>query len=112
MRDARRSPIAGVGIDRHHPACGKLELIVEPRTFALQGEAHGFEIVDQRDLPRPVAGFDRAGPRRQPAQAAQQEFACVGSPCMSRWVGHRYLIDETRVSNILFTVVITCDAAE
>ncbi len=80
----------------------------QPLAFKLDAALHGLDVIDQRQDSGAIAcEIRRLGLRHEASQLQDQRLAFAGSG-----VSHDYLMLEMRVSNILFTVVMTCDAAE
>jgi hypothetical protein len=106
--DRLRAPC--IGADRRDPDRRSPQVIVQSRAFVQQATSQRIDVVDQGYDPGPIVHVDGFGVDRQTVQPAQQLLCANGA--VARDVSHGYLIAEIRVSNILFTVVITCEAAE
>lgn len=78
--------------------------MVEPSAFAHQLVPQRSDIVEQRTKLRAIVRPDRSGLRLQPLKPDQQAVILL--------FGYHRDTAEISVSNILSTVVITCEAAE
>src|SRR5437899_10907494 len=111
MRLAGRPLHTCIGAKRGDPDRGQLQFLVEPSAFAQQSPPHCFDVVHQSDQLCPAFRAGAVGADLQSAQPAQQGLAFAKSVFLA--ARHGYLLTaEISVSNILLTVVITCEAAE
>src|SRR5882672_9146606 len=111
VRQAGRPLDARIGGDCSDPDRRQLQFLVEPRAFAQQPPPHRLDVVHQSDQLRPALCSGPVGADLQSPQPAQQRLAFAKSIIFS--TSHGYLLTaEISVSNILLTVVITCEAAE
>src|SRR5882724_6053784 len=110
-RQASRPLDARIGGDRGDPDRRQFQFFIEPRAFAQQSPPHGLDVIHQSDQLRPPFRAGAVGADLQSPQPAKQGLAFAKSIVLS--TGHGYLLTaEISVSNILLTVVITCEAAE